>query len=177
MRGMIPLSGKLEASGWYKPKPVNSDLTHGADVDALREHVVICGYGPVGQRLHEAMERASIAVVILEMNADTVRDLHKRGVRVMYADATKSETMELAKIDAACAIAFTFPEPRLACDGIRAARALNPGIVTYARAKFSSGVEMLKSEGVHHIFHDEVTSGDAMVQAVLGCYSVDMDKA
>ncbi|BDS06435.1 sodium/hydrogen exchanger [Oceaniferula spumae] len=174
MRGMIPLSSKLEARGWCKPKTCKSDLTYDADASALRDHVVICGYGPVGQTLHEAMERASVQVVILEMNADTVRDLHKRGVRVMFADATKEDTMRLAKVDTARAIAFTFPEPQLACAGIRAARTLNPGIVTYARAKFSPEVELLKKEGVHHIFHDEKTSGNAMVQAVLGCYSVDI---
>jgi len=174
MRGMIPLSGKLEARGWCKPKASNSELSYHADAEALSDHVVICGYGPVGQRLHEAMERASVQVVVLEMNADTVRDLHQRGVRVMFADATKEDTMKLAKVDTARAIAFTFPEPRLACDGVRAARVLNPGIVTYARAKFGPEVELLKKEGVHHIFHDEATSGDAMVQAVLGCYSVDI---
>ena len=174
MRGMIPLSAKLEARGWCKPRATNEDLTYHADADALRDHVVICGYGPVGQRLHEAMERASIPVVVLEMNADTVRDLHQRGVRVMFADATKEETMSLAKVGVARAIAYTFPEPRLACDGIRVARELNPSIVTYARAKFAPEVKLLKKEGVHHIFHDEVTSGEAMVQAVLGCYSVDV---
>ncbi|MBK1854218.1 cation:proton antiporter [Verrucomicrobiaceae bacterium 5K15] len=174
MRSMIPLSSKLEARGWCKPKSTNEALTNHADADTLRDHVVICGYGPVGQRVHEAMKRASIQVVVLEMNADTVRDLHQRGVRVMFADATKEDTMQLAKVDKARAIAFTFPEPRLACEGVIAARQLNPGIVTYARAKFSAEVEMLKKEGVHHIFHDEATSGDAMVQAVLGCYSVEM---
>ena len=93
---------------------------------------------------------------------------------MLYADATKEDTMKLARVESARAIAFTFPEPRLACDGIRAARVLNPEIVTYARAKFSPGGELLKKERVKHIFHDEVTSGEAMVQAVLGCYSVDI---
>ncbi len=172
MRGMIPLSVKLEARGWCKPKAAHDNLTYHADASALRDHVIICGYGPVGKRLHEEMERASIPVVVLEMNAETVRDLHQRGVRVMFADATQEDTMKLARVEAARAIAFTFPEPRLACDGIRAARVLNPGIVTYARAKFSPGVELLQKERVHYIFHDEATSGDAMVQAVLGCYSV-----
>lgn len=174
MRGMFPLSGKMEARGWCKPKQASEDLSYHADAGALRDHVVICGYGPVGRTLHEAMERASVQVVILEMNANTVRELHKRGVRVMFADATKEDTMRLAKVDSARAIAFTFPEPRMACDGVRAARTLNPGIVTYARAKFAPEVELLKKEGVSHIFHDEATSGAAMVQAVLGCYAVEI---
>ena len=80
--------------------------------------------------------------------------------------------MKLAKIESARAIAFTFPEPALAIEGMRSARSLNAGIVTYARAKFSDGVALLQKEGVHHIFHDEVTSGEAMVKAVLGCYAV-----
>ncbi|MFT6382576.1 MAG: voltage-gated potassium channel Kch [Akkermansiaceae bacterium] len=107
------------------------------------------------------------------MNATTVRDLHKRGVQVLFADATNPQTMALARVAEARAIAFTFPEPLLAIEGVRAARGFNPGIVTFARAKFANGVELLQKEGVHHIFHDEVTSGQAMVSAVLGCYAVE----
>jgi CPA2 family monovalent cation:H+ antiporter-2 len=173
MRGASPLSKKLAKLGWFKGGKCAEDLSIEATVEALRDHVVICGYGPVGQALHEAMERASVPVVILEMNANTVRDLHQRGVRVMYADATHLETMRLAKVETARAIAYTFPNPQMAVDGIRAARSLNPKIVTYARAKFCTEVALLQKEGVHHIFHDEVTSGEAMVKAVLGCYSVE----
>lgn len=168
-----PLSRRIEGMPFLKKKSCRDDLKISSEVESLRDHVVICGYGPVGQSLHEAMERLSVPVVVLEMNAETVRDLHQRGVRVMFADATNPETMKLAKVDTARAIAFTFPEPRLAIEGCRAARSLNAGIVTYARAKFVSGVTMLKKEGVHHIFHDEATSGDAMVKAVLGCYAVE----
>ena len=172
MRGSLPLAKKLEGISFFKGKETKAELHEGAEVAALRDHVVICGYGPVGQALHEAMDRLSVSVVVIEMNATTVRDLHKRGVRVLFADATNVETMKLAKIESARAIAFTFPEPLLAIEGMRAARCLNAGIVTYARAKFSSGVEQLQKEGAHHIFHDEVTSGEAMVKGVLGCYAV-----
>lgn len=170
-----PVSQKVEGLPFFKSRHCRGDLKISSEVETLRDHVVICGYGPVGQALHEEMERLSVPVVVLEMNADTVRDLHQRGVRVMFADATSSETMILAKVDTARAIAFTFPEPKLAIEGVRSARSLNPGIVTYARAKFATGVLMLKKERVHHIFHDEATSGEAMVKAVLGCYAVKND--
>lgn len=175
MRGSAPLSQVLEGWSLFKKKDCRGELKLSSEIDALRDHVIICGYGPVGQALHEAMDRLSVPVVILEMNASTVRDLHQHGVRVMFADATNEETMKLAKVQAARAIAFTFPESKLAIAGVRSARALNPGIVTYARAKFANGVLDLKQEGVHHIFHDEVTSGEAMVKAVLGCYAVEAE--
>ena len=173
MRGAGPVSKVLEKWPIFQHKDPNEALKSGAQVEVLSDHVVICGYGPVGIALHEAMDRLSVPVVVIEMNAKTVRDLHKRGVRVLFADATNPHTMSLARVESARAIAFTFPEPLLAIEGVRAARGLNPGIVTHARAKFANGVEMLQKEGVHHIFHDEVTSGQAMVTAVLGCYEVE----
>ena len=173
MRGSLPLTKFLERWPVFRHHHQSDELRDGAQVAALRDHVIICGYGPVGQALHEEMNRLSVPVVVIEMNAATVRDLHKRGVQVLFADATNSQTMSLAKVQDARALAFTFPEPKLAIEGIRAARNFNPGIVTFARAKFANGVEMLKKEGVHHIFHDEATSGQAMVTAVLGCYAVE----
>ncbi len=168
-----PLSKKLEAWPVFHRGETSEGLKAGSRVESMHDHVVICGYGPVGIALHEAMDRLSVPVVVIEMNPVTVRSLHQRGVQVLFADATKVETMELAKADLARAIAFTFPEPQLAIEGIRAARQLNAGVVTFARAKFASGVAMLQKEGVHHILHDEVTSGQAMVTAVLGCYAVE----
>ncbi len=173
MRGAGPLSRVMEGWGIFQNNEAGELFKHGAQVEALSDHVVICGYGPVGIAVHEAMDRLSVPVVVVEMNAKTVRELHQRGVRVLYADATNAQTMELARVASARAIAFTFPEPLLAVEGVRAARGFNPEVVTCARAKFTSGVELLQREGVHHIFHDEVTSGEAMVTAVLGCYAVE----
>ena len=173
MRLAGPISKRLESVKFLQPKKCCDELRLGTQVESLRDHVVICGYGPVGQALHEAMDRLSVPVVVVEMNAGTVKELHEKGVHVLFADATNLETMKLARLEDARAIAFTFPEPLLAIEGVRAARTLNQGVVTFARAKFCSGVEMLKKEGVHHIFHDEVTSGEAMVSAVLGCYAVE----
>jgi len=172
MRLAKPVSQRMEAWSFFKMKRGRGEFKMGAVVESLRDHVIICGYGPVGQSLHQAMERLSVPVVVVEMNALTVQELHQRGVHVLYADATHAQTMSLAQVTSARAIAYTFPEPLLAVEGIRAARAENRGIVTFARAKFERGVEILNSEGIHHIFHDEVTSGDAMVKAVLGCYAV-----
>jgi len=175
MRVSLPVAKRLEGLSFFKGRETTPELHEGAEVAALHDHVVICGYGPVGRALHEAMDRLSVAVVVIEMNATTVRDLHKRGVHVLFADATNVETMRLAKIESARAIAFTFPEPGLAIEGMRAARSLNAAVVTFARAKFANGVEELQKEGAHYVFHDEVTSGEAMVKSVLGCYSVEVE--
>ncbi len=171
MRWSGPLAKKLGTLNLFKGGRTAESLKLESDVNSLDSHVVICGYGPVGQALYEAMERAGIQTIILEMNAATVRDLHKRGVRVLFADATQLDTMELAQTAKARAIAFTFPDATLAIQGIRAARHLNHEIITFARAKFLPGVERLKSEGVSHILHDEATSGQAMVTAVMSCYT------
>ncbi len=173
MRGAGPLSEKVEKWPLFKMGQVQKELTFEGRIEALRDHVIICGYGPVGQSLHEALDRLSVPVVVMEMNPETVQALNKRGVSALFADATDVESIKLAQVSAARAIAFTFPEPDLAIAGIRAARSENKEIVTYARAKFCNGVSLLKKEGVHHIFHDEATSGDAMVKAVLGCYAVE----
>jgi len=173
MRAAGPLSHWLDRWPMFQQNTCQKELTFEGQVEALREHVIICGYGPVGQSLHEAMDRLSVPVVVIEMNPETVRGLIKRGVTALFADATDVETMKLAHVETARAVAFTFPEPTLAIQGIRAARSENKKIVTFARAKFIGGVELLKKERVHHIFHDEATSGKAMVKAVLGCYAVE----
>jgi CPA2 family monovalent cation:H+ antiporter-2 len=143
-------------------------------IHELSDHVIICGYGPVGQNLHENLHKANIRVAVIEMNASTVERLLKQGVKCIFADAGQKIALQLAHIETARAIAFTFPikEPVLAA--LPTIREMNPSVIVYARTKFSHDLVELSESGVHQVILDEEQSGRAMIQSVMNCYSEDI---
>jgi len=141
----------------------------------LSEHAVLCGYGIVGQRLHEALAKAGINCLIIELNVDTVRRLKRQGVPVLFADATHRETWELARISQARLVAFTFPDAAGAISAMSHVRELAPEITVFSRARFTTDRERLEECGVSVVVEDEMESAAAIVRAARDLYEVSDD--
>lgn len=181
--GLVPTLMKLSL-GWAEKMRRSSKafcgqehetLGMGSQMMGLNDHVIICGYGPVGQNLHRNLSRANVGVVVLETNPETVKRLHGQGVIALFADASDKESLELAQIEQARGIAFTFPDEHTALKSMHSAKELNAEIRLYARAKFAGQAERLKSAGVHFVLYDEEQSGKAMISAVMQCYEADLE--
>lgn len=152
------------------------DLGMPGKIDQLKDHVIICGYGPVGQKLHASLRRNNIRSIIVENNDETVKQLIKSGTKCLFADARHKITWDLAYIQRARAIAFTFPLKDVVISALPIVRELCPEIVVIARAKFSSDAEELQRAGVNHILLDEEECGKAVVSTVMRCFKPDEDE-
>ena len=161
----------LERRGWLAERKVAMvELTPEGERDVLRDHVIVCGFGPVGRNLYQTLGKCNIPALVMELNADTVRKLSGQGEMVLFADARQPESLEMAGIRRARSIAFTFPDAEAAIAGMRLARQHNPEILVYARAKFTGEADRLREEGANHVFHDERESGQALIKSVVTCY-------
>ncbi|GAA5496900.1 putative cation/proton antiporter YbaL [Rubritalea halochordaticola] len=147
----------------------------GGQIEGVSDHIIICGYGPVGRNLHANLHRANVRVIVLEMNPLTVKELMQKGVKCLFADARDREALEVAHVERARGIAITFPDKEAAIAALHTAREMNPGIVVYARSKFAPEVEELERAGVDHVLYDEEQSGLALTRAVMRCYSADIE--
>lgn len=133
-------------------------------VTEIKDHAIICGYGPVGRRLHENLSSYGIPCIIIDLNADTVKTLLNEGHLAFLGDIQHQITMELAGIQKARFMAFTFPDPNPALSTYMQIRSVNPDITVIARAKFRPEVAALHRVGITHVIHDEMETGSAAVR-------------
>jgi CPA2 family monovalent cation:H+ antiporter-2 len=158
-----PLHAWLEKHGWFRSKRVTpKGLNPSESIKGLADHAIICGYGPVGQALHESLINCGIPCLIIDLNADTVCQLKKNGHLVLFGDVTHPEALALAKVRDARMIAFTFPSFQSTRIAIPLVLQENPEIVMLARAKFSTEALELTLMGAR-VIHDEQESSHAMV--------------
>lgn len=133
-------------------------------VEGIKDHAIICGYGPVGRRLHESLSRYGIPSIIIDLNADTVKTLLNEGHLAFLGDIQHQITMDLAGIRTARLIAFTFPDPAPALSTYMQIKGVNADITVIARAKFRSEVALLHHAGITNVIHDEMETGAAAVR-------------
>lgn len=133
-------------------------------VEGIKDHAIICGYGPVGRRLHENLAQYGIPCIIIDLNADTVKALLNDGHLAFLGDIQHQITMDLAGIRTARLIAFTFPDPAPALSTYMQIKGVNAGITVIARAKFRSEVALLHHAGITNVIHDEMETSAAAVR-------------
>lgn len=133
-------------------------------VEGIKNHAIICGYGPVGRRLHESLAQYGIPCIIIDLNADTVKALLNDGHLAFLGDIQHQITMDLAGIRTARLIAFTFPDPAPALSTYMQIKGVNADITVIARAKFRSEVALLHHAGITNVIHDEMETGSAAVR-------------
>lgn len=133
-------------------------------MEGIRDHAIICGYGPVGRRLHESLSQYGIPCIIIDLNADTVKSLLNGGHLAFLGDIQHQITMDLAGVRTARMIAFTFPDPAPALSTYMQIKGANADITVIARAKFRSEVASLHHAGITNVIHDEMETGAAAVR-------------
>lgn len=176
MRAAGPLARWLERKGLLTAhKATPESMTPSQVIKHISDHAIICGYGPVGHALNEALKRCGVATLVLELNSDTVRTLKTSGQPVLFADATHPEALDLAGIARARLVAFTFPAVNATCAAVPLVRERNPGIYIFGRAKYPNEVSRLRDLDVQ-VIHDERESAVAMVRAAISSYErADID--
>lgn len=163
-----PLGAWLEKRGWGRHHPLLPDSAPlRQKLSALSGHAIICGHGPVGRQLKEAFLNEGVPTLIVELNADTVRELKKQGQAVLFADATHEETWQLTRLQQARLVAFTFPDATLTKEALALIRELRPDVPVITRARFASDVERLKRLGATVVINDEVEAARAVVEQAL----------
>jgi len=118
---------------------------------ALSDHVVIAGYGRVGQLLGEVLDREGIPYLAIDRDPRLVERLRASGAPVYVGDAEHPDLLPGAVTANAVALVITLDEPASA-DGI--ARNLGqrlPGLPILARARDEAHAAVLRDAGVQRV--------------------------
>ncbi len=150
-------------------EPASAHLGDGTE---LRRHAVICGYGRVGSELAEALERRNFQYLVIEQDPRRVEALQRRGVPVIYGDASNPAVLEHAHLGQARILAGTMPDVRAAELTVRRARAMNPRLDIAARAQSGEDVSRLRAAGADEVVHPQFEAGLELIRHALRRYGV-----
>ena len=138
-----------------------------AQLEALKNHVVICGYGPIGATIGRVLKAKHISLVALELNAQTVAKMRGLGVNCFYGDATSPEVLKKVHIERARLAVITMPDPLSAEATVKNVRNLNPDCFILVRTRFSRELDELYDHGADAVVQEEYEAGLSMLARTL----------
>jgi CPA2 family monovalent cation:H+ antiporter-2 len=113
----------------------------------LDGHVVLAGYGRIGQAIGVTLRKQGAALLVLEENQERVAMLHKQHIETIDGNASRDDVLVAANLTRASALLIAIPDPFEGGEVARVARLANPGLRIIARADSDAGMEHLKQQG------------------------------
>jgi CPA2 family monovalent cation:H+ antiporter-2 len=138
---------------------------HGArhpapQADDLEDHVVIGGFGRVGQMIGRLLEAEHIAYVALDTSAEVVsafsRADRKAQAQIYFGDASRAELLQRVGVERARAVVLTLDSTCAAERAIAAMRTLSAATPIFARAKDVAHARRLAEAGVLEVVPEAV---------------------
>ncbi|MDC1486839.1 NAD-binding protein, partial [Flavobacteriales bacterium] len=132
----------------------------------LHGHVIVCGYGRVGEKAVQELRDHAHDVVIIESDLELVKQLQKKGWRVLAGDATLDENLVDAGIDRAKSLITTLPDDAQNLYVVLSAREKRPDLLIISRASKSNAVSKLRVAGAQNVIMPDQVGGAHMASLV-----------
>ena len=133
---------------------------------SLRGHVVICGYGRVGQNIGHFLEHEGFPYAALDLDPYRVREARAAGESVFYGDATHLEILHAAGITRAQALVISFDDAHASLKLLERLRKEFPELPILVRSRDDSNLEQLQALGATEVV-PETLEGSLMLASHL----------
>jgi CPA2 family monovalent cation:H+ antiporter-2 len=133
----------------------------------LSNHVILVGYGVAGRLVAKAMVRSGVEYVVLELNAENVREARVAGEPVYYGDATSEEALGHAHLSEARALVILINDPSAVDRVVDTARRVAPAVPVLIRTHYLAQRGRLLALGAREVVAEEVEGGLEILARIL----------
>lgn len=136
-------------------------------INDLSGHYIICGYGRVGERLAEDLQREDKPVVIVDVDEEVTESLDAGNHLYVQGNAEDEKTLAAAGIDRARGLILTLPEDSSNVFVALTAREMNADLFILARTVDHDNQSKLLNAGANKVIAPSEVGADRMAQVVL----------
>jgi CPA2 family monovalent cation:H+ antiporter-2 len=137
------------------------------DTDMLSGHVVIAGYGRVGQAVAARLEAAGVSYIAVDLDPHRIAQARQRGLPVFYGDVTRPEILDALHIERAHSVVVAVDSPDAALQLVAVVCYIFPDLDVYARARDAEHARELELLGAHAAVPELVATGFKLAGSIL----------
>ncbi len=161
---------RLADSGYFRQL---KELRFRRVIRRMRDHVIVCGYGRIGQEIAEQLLLEGVPILVVEIDPSRKLAAEECGLNVLQADATLDETLLMAGLEKCKSLVATLPNNAANLYVILSAKGLRPECRLIARAESQEAAVKLKLAGASVVVSPYVAAGRTMAATALRPLAVD----
>ncbi|ELS34094.1 MULTISPECIES: cation:proton antiporter [Pseudanabaena] len=130
------------------------DMPQEISVNAvLKDHVVVCGYGRIGQGIVTLLQSKGYSVLVIEEAESKVQILRAQNIPYLYGNCASPLVLEKAEIDHARSMLIAISDPIATRLAVQRAVGMSPAIDIVARADKDADIDTLYQLGAKEVVH------------------------
>ena len=149
------------------PRTTPAPVPDQAQLAGQRDHVIVCGFGRVGQNLARVLERQGFVYVALDSDPRAVELARRAGDSVIFGDGTATEMLEAVGLERCRVLVLTFAEATASMKIVRAVRELRPDLPILVRTQDDTKLEELQQAGATEVVPETLEASLMLVSHVL----------
>ena len=163
------------------PGPASARVTREISLSEEREdgpedHLLIIGFGINGTNLAKAAKYADIPYMILELNAQIVKEEKAKGEPIIYGDAVQEHMLEAVNVKKARVVVVAISDPRATKTIVSNIRQISPSVHIVVRTRYVKEIETLLALGADEVIPEEFETSIEIFSRVLTNFLVPIDE-
>ena len=142
----------------------------------LTDHVIICGFGRIGQTVSRFLKQDSIDFVAIDIDPLRTRTAREAGENVLFGSSRQTELLNAAHLKQAKLVVIAFGEDKQSVEVIQKVRSLSPDVPILVRTRNDDNLAMLHDAGANEVVPESLEGSLMLVSQVLSLTGVPFSR-
>ena len=142
----------------------------------LKDHVIICGFGRVGQTVSRFLKQESIDFVAIDIDPLRVKESREAGENILFGTSRQTEILNAAGLDRAKLVVIAFGEDKQSLEVIQKVRSLSKNVQILVRTRNDDHLELMQAAGANEVVPEILEGSLMLVSQVLSLTGVPFSR-
>jgi monovalent cation:H+ antiporter-2, CPA2 family len=134
---------------------------------AHREHVILCGFGRVGQNIARVLESQGFEYIALDLDPARIAAARQAGDPVIFGDSADESLLQKVGLETASAVVISFSDPATSLGILHSVRRLRPDVPILVRTADDVRIKELQDAGATDVVPETFEASLMLVSHVL----------
>ena len=149
------------------PEEPSEPLADVRDAPPVTGHVIICGYGRIGQGVARFLDADEVPFVAVDLDPGLVRTAHSAGQQVYYGDAREPDVLEALGLATARLVLISYNDAASALQVLSHVRRGRTDLPVLVRVRDETHVAELREAGAIEVVPETLEAGLTIASQVL----------
>lgn len=133
---------------------------------SLKNHIIICGYGILGQILAKELQKLQLPYIVIERDNSLVHKGRQKNVHIILGNSAKKKILEKVHVEESKVIMIAIPHKEKMLRIVHTIRGISPNIKIIAKASSLYQKEFLKNMGNITVIDDVRETANSALDAL-----------
>ena len=154
----------------------SQDLEQLPENKALEDHVIICGFGRIGQTVSRFLKQDKIDFVAIDIDPLRTRKAREGGENVLFGSSRQTEILNAAHLSKAKLVVIAFGEDKQSIEVIQKVRSMSANVPILVRTRNDDQLDVLQQAGANEVVPESLEGSLMLVSQVLSLSGVPFSR-